>query len=153
MARSRIVRWAAAVAALVSGVVLAACAATISESQQGTAFGNLLVAQGFKEVGKPEWENDSETKTRKVNGRRVKRTSTERVVEITAKVNGCVVEFEQGRNPDKAETNYVLDEFQGVSGKEIDVDEGTEVGNLTPEQVSKYISDRREGAFKPCYVQ
>lgn len=150
MTRSRILRWAAAVAALVSGLVLTACATTITEAQQGTAFRNLLVAQGFKDVGKPEWENDPETKTRKVNGRRVTRTSTERVVEITARTSGCTAEFEQKRNPNGTETNYILDEFQGVSGKEIDVDEGTEVGNLTPDQVSKYISDRPD-VFKFCY--
>jgi hypothetical protein len=100
------------VAALITCVALAACGAaqTISETDQGKNFVKLLKDKGFKDVGAPEWEDDSEQTTRRVNGRTVRRTTKERVVEITVTMNGCTVEFEQVRNPNALSTDYVLDE-------------------------------------------
>jgi hypothetical protein len=141
------------VAALITCVALAACGAaqTISETDQGKNFVKLLKDKGFKDVGAPEWEDDSEQTTRRVNGRTVRRTTKERVVEITVTMNGCTVEFEQVRNPNALSTDYVLDEFGGRLGSEISVAKDTEVGNLSPKQVSEYITPRRETDFKFCY--
>lgn len=142
----------AVIAVLVSFLALTACALpAISEAQQGKAFVQLLEEKGFKEVGEPNWESESKKTSRVIGGKKTTRTTTERVVEVTARVSGCTAEFEQVRDTVNPSQNYTLDEFR-VNGRAIDVDEGTEVSNLLPDQVVKYVVERRKGAFEYCYT-